>query len=224
MKKLFLFSIVLLLSLSPLIGQEVGEEGSTGNSPESGDVLIEITGTPFTGGSLLNFGSFRGRYFINDKIVPRLGFTMNIDNRQVTPDVVTNLSQYAVMPGVEYHLTNEGSFRSYVALDLTIGQRFASRESLSGSSVDGSTDIPNGNNFAFNTTRRGFFQFGVGVSVGAEYHFGSRFYVGTEIGLGILSTKFKDVRVDGELYQVGTVATTGSLNTINTFKIGFKLL
>jgi len=217
-----MFSIVLLLSVSPLIAQDVGED--SGGGPEPGDVLIEITGTPFEGSSLLNFGAFRGRYFINDKIVPRLGLSYNANNAQSTPDVATNLSEYTVMPGVEYHLTNEGAFKSYAAFDVIFGQRFASLESVSGPSVDGSTQVPNGNNFGFNTGLRGFTQIGGNLSVGAEYHFGSRFYIGTEIGFGYTRTLYKDVTVDGTLYQEGTSASTGSLNTINTFRIGFKLL
>lgn len=224
MKKLFLFSVVLLLSISPLIGQDSVEKDLSGYSPAAGDVLIEITGTPFAGNSLLNFGSFRGRVFVSENLAPRLGLSMNLNNGQSTPDVVTNLSQYTVMPGLEYHLTNEGSFRSYVALDLSIGQRFASLESLSGESVDGSTQVPTVDNFSFSTSRRGYFQLGGGLSVGAEYHFGSRFYIGTEIGFNYLRTMFDDVLVDGQLFQVGTLTNTGSLNTINTFRIGFKLL
>ena len=227
MRKLFLFSVVLLLSVSTLVAQDdVGTPVSTdsGNIPETGDVLIEITGTPFEGASLLNFGSFRARFFVSDKVVPRLGVTMNASNDQTTPDIATNLTEYTAMPGVEYHLTQEGSFRSYAALDVIVGQRFASLESISGASVDGSTQAPSGNNFNFSDARRGYFQIGGNLSVGADYHFSSRFYIGTEIGFSYVRTMYSDVTVDGELYQTGTSTNTGILNTINTFRIGFKLL
>lgn len=227
MRKLFLFSIVLLLSVSTLVAQDdVGSPAGSdsGNIPEQGDVLIEITGTPFEGSSLLNFGSFRARFFVSDKIVPRIGFTINASNDQSTPDIVTNLTEYTAMPGVELHLTRESKFRSYAALDVIVGQRFASLESISGASVDGSTQVPNGNNFNFSTARRGFFRIGGNLSVGADYHFSSRFYIGTEIGFSYIRTMYSDVSVDGELYQAGTSGNSGSLNTINTFRIGFKLL
>ncbi|MGB3466921.1 MAG: hypothetical protein WBA74_16695 [Cyclobacteriaceae bacterium] len=223
MRKLFLFSIVLLLSAGTLIAQDdVGAD--SGGGPESGDVLIEITGTPFEGSSLLNFGAFRTRLFVSDKIVPRLGLTYSVNNTQTSPDVATNFSQYSVMPGVELHLTNEGAFRSYAALDIVIGQRFASLESINGPSVDGSTQIPTVDNQTLRTTSRGYFQIGGNLSLGAEYHFGSRFYIGTEIGFNYVRTMYSDVSVDGELYQEGTSANSGSLNTTNTFRIGFKLL
>lgn len=223
MRKLFLFSIVLLLSVTTLVAQDdVG--GDSGGGPESGDVLIEITGTPFEGSSLLNFGSFRSRFFVSDKVVPRLGFTISASNDQSTPDIVTNLTEYTAMPGVELHFSNEGAFRSYAALDVVVGQRFASLESISGASVDGSTQVPNGNNYNFSTARRGYFQIGGNLSVGADYHFSSRFYIGTEIGFNYVRTMYSDVTVDGILYQAGTSGNAGSINTINTFRIGFKLL
>lgn len=223
MRKLFLFSIVLLLSAASLIAQDdVGAD--SGGGPESGDVLIEITGTPFAGSSLLNFGAFRTRFYVSDKVVPRLGLTYSVSNQQSSPDIATNLSQYSVMPGVELHLTNNGAFRSYAALDVIVGQRFASLESVNGPSVDGSTQIPTVPNQSLSTARRGYFQIGGNLSFGADYHFSSRFYIGTEIGFNYLRTMYSDVSVDGELYQEGTSANSGAVNTINTFRIGFKLL
>ncbi|WP_340153845.1 outer membrane beta-barrel protein [uncultured Marivirga sp.] len=222
-KQLMLLSALLLLSC-PIFAQDESseEEGSSGGMAGAGDLLFEVTGTPFDGSSLLNFSEFRARYFITEEMAVRLGMDMDLNNNQQTPDVVINDSEWNLMPGFEYHFINEGSFRSYAAGDLMIGQRIASRKSSTGPTVLGATSVPN--NPASFVGGRGYTQFGGRVSIGAEYFFGERFYVGGEIGFQYVRRNNKEVFVDGESFQAPTSTSFGYLNTTNVLKIGFRFL
>ena len=215
MKKTFMVLMVVAFSTTTLYSQD---EDSTG--PESGNLLIEITGNPFEGSSLLNFGQFRARYFLSETLVTRLGFYMDLNNTQNTPDLVTNNSTYNFMPGVEYHLQSEGSFRSYVAFDAIVGWNTRNRESVAGPTVEGSLTVPSQAN---QSLTRGYFDLGVQLSAGADYHFNSRFYIGAEIGFQLLRRTHSEVIVDGNMYQKSTVSSFGNVNVGNSFRVGFKL-
>lgn len=220
MRKLSLVLLVYLLSQTDLMAQ--GDTGDQASGPEAGDVLIEITGNPFEGNSLLNFGQFRARYFLNETIVPRLGFYMDLNNAQNTPDLVTNNSTYSFMPGAEYHFQTEGAFRSYAALDAIVGWNTRNRESTTGSTVEGSLTVPTQQN---QSLTRGYFEVGAQLSAGADYHFSkSRFYVGAEIGFQLTRRTHSEVLVDGNMYQQSTVSSFGDVNIGNSFRVGFKLL
>jgi len=224
MKKLvMLFAGILLLS-GPLYAQdESSGEGSSGGAG-SGDVLIELTGTPFnTGGGFLDFSEFRARYFLSDDMAVRLGLYMSLDNNQRTPDEVVNNSVYSIMPGFEYHLINEGGFRSYTAADLMIGQRIANFTSSTGESVVGASRLVDFDT-QISDTQRSSFSFGARVGLGAEYYFGKRFYIGGEIGFQYGYRKNADVFVDGDIRQTATKDNFGYFTTANSFKIGFRFL
>ncbi len=218
MKKLFFVLLALSLTYASAKAQDVEE----GYGPEPGELLIEITGTPFVGSSLLNFGMFRARYLVSYVVVPRVGVYMDINNSSSTPDLVTNNSTYMIAPGVEFHLQNEGKFRSFVAVDVMAGMRNTSLRSTTGSSVVGATSRPSSNNQ--NLSNRGYMQVGANVGFGADYHFNSRFYIGMEVGLQLIRQLNSEITVDGELYQESTISNFGNVNTSNSFRIGFKLL
>lgn len=220
MRKLFMVLLVFLLSQATLMAQ--GDTGDQGSGPEAGDLLIEITGNPFEGNSLLNFGQFRARYFLNETIVPRLGFYMDLNNTQNTPDLVTNNSTYSFMPGAEYHFQTDGAFRSYAALDAIVGWNTRNRESTTGSTVEGSLTVPTQPN---QSLTRGYFEVGAQVSAGADYHFSkSRFYIGAEIGFQLTRRTHSEVLVDGNMYQQSTISSFGNVNIGNSLRVGFKLL
>ena len=220
MKKLFIFFLVLLLSKTSLVN---AQDGSSGGLPEAGDFFIEMTGSPYDGTSLLNFGSFRARFMVSESIVPRIGIHGSLSDYQTTPDKTYNSTEYLVTPGVEIHFMKEGSFRSYLAIDALIGQKFADASSVSGTGVVGSTQVPVGSNYSFDTSTRGFFRVGGNLSFGADYHFSSRFYAGVEIGFQYYRIMYSDVEVDGALYQSGTTVNNASVNRTNSFRVGFKL-
>ncbi len=219
MKKHFLILLAALLSTTYLQAQALEDEGY---GPQPEELLIEITGNPFVGSSLLNFGMVRARYMLSYALVPRVGVQMNINNYQTTPDLAYNISEFTLMPGVEFHLQNEGKFHSYVAVDALAGMKNSSLKSTTGASVSGATSRPSNNNQ--NLSNRGFFRVGAQVGFGADYHFNSRFYIGTEVGIQLIRQMNSEIKVDGELYQAGTTTNTGGINTTNSFRIGFKLL
>jgi len=239
MKKLSLISLMIVLTSIAF-----AQDDSGGASPSSGELLIEITSSPFgrdgsgvllsensqsSGTTLLNFGQFRARYFLNEQLVPRLGIWFAIDDNQdglSTPDVTETVSQFMFTPGIEYHFINESGFTSYAALDVLIMSRSAERLSLTDSDVTGaivnpsSISSPNAN---INFNNRGFFGVGAMGAVGADYHFSSRFYMGAEIGFYFVTGTTSDVEIDGTLYQEGIKFFDAGVETRNSFRIGFKL-
>jgi hypothetical protein len=221
MRKIFILLLALLLSQEALFAQDTGEDAWR---PDPGDFIIEITGNPFNSSSFLalDFGQFRGRYFLTEKLVPRLGFQMDLNNDQNTPDVVTNVSGFTVMPGLEYHLTNEGKFSSYVAFDAIIGNRSSSSKSTNGETILGATYF-DASSSPIGFANRGFFEIGAQLSIGADYYFNSRFYVGVEVGYTLNSMKYNEIYVDGELMQQSTVSKYGDQNISNAFRFGFLL-
>lgn len=231
--------MVLLVCLAvsyPVFAQDLdlGEESSSGL--ESGSLLVELTGSPYSGTSygssesgsgnaLLYFGEFRLKYLVSDQLAVRLGMFMDLNNNQQRPDYVTDYSAYRLTPGVEYAITNDGGFRSYVAFDLAFGQKFAGVKTTTGSSVTGTTELPDGSSTQnFSSSNRAFTEIGAALSVGADYHFGSRFYVGMEAGLMLKSTMYKDITMDGETYQDGVTYNSGALLISNSLRFGFTLL
>ncbi len=192
---------------------------------QSGNMMFEITATPFEGSSLLDFGSMRIRAAVSDLLVPRLGINMHFNSEQETPDYVSNWTEYEVRPGLEFHLTRESSFRSYTSLDFIIGQRHASIDSKSSTSpsVSGSIQVPTRANMHFSDSQRGHFRLGFGLGFGADYYFNAKFYVGAEIGLEFYNDTMSEVSVDGELFQEELTIRRGGVNTQNALKVGFIL-
>lgn len=230
----------MILSTSIMYAQD----DSGGTSPTSGELLIEITTSPFgrdgntysssNNTTLLNFGQFRARYFLNEALVPRLGIWFSIDDNKdgmSTPDATETISQFMFTPGVEYHFINENGFTSYAALDVIISGRSVKRLSETDSDIAGAlpgsgdvSSIVTEPNRSFSFENRGFFGIGAMGAVGADYHFSSRFYMGAEIGFYFITGKSSDVEIDGALYQEGIKFFESGIKTSNSFRIGFKLL
>ncbi|MBU2913231.1 MULTISPECIES: hypothetical protein [Reichenbachiella] len=224
MKQLFMVLLVCFLTKQVGYAQELDLGSSESSGISSGNLLIEITGTPFASSSLLSFGEFRAKYVVSDQIIVRVGMYMDLNNNQTKPDYVTDYSTYRVTPGVEIQLSSTGGFRSYVAIDAIVGQKFANVKTTTGSSVTGTTQIPNGNNYSFSQGSRGYFEAGAALSVGADYHFGSRFYVGMEAGFTVKTTMYDEIQVDGAPYQDGITYNSGDLLISNSLRFGFILL
>ncbi|SNT25380.1 hypothetical protein SAMN05421640_2971 [Ekhidna lutea] len=237
MKKLLLVSLMIFLT-----SIVYAQDDSGGTSPTSGELLIEITSSPFgrdgntysssSNNTLLNFGQFRARYFLDETLVPRLGIWFSIDDNRdgmTTPDATETISQFMFTPGIEYHFTNEGGFTSYAALDVILSGRSVKRISETDSDISGA--LPSGDvssitdpNQSFSFQNRGYFGIGAMGAVGADYHFSSRFYMGAEIGFYFITGKSSDVEIDGALYQEGIKFFESGVKTSNSFRIGFKLL
>ena len=231
--------VSLMIFLTSIV---YAQDDSGGISPESGELLVEITSSPFgrdgsaySGNTtLLNFGQFRARYVLTDVLVPRLGIWFSIDDNVdglSTPDVTQTISNYMFTPGIEYHFVNENGFTSYAALDVIVSMRSVERLSLSDSDISGAlppsgTDVSTvitQSNQSFDFEDRGYFGVGGMLAIGADYHFSSRFYLGAEIGFYALTGKTSDVTIDGSLYQNGIKFFESGVATSNSFRVGFKL-
>lgn len=238
MKKLLLVSLMVLLT-----SVAFSQDDSGGTTPSSGELLIEITSSPFgrdvdnyssgNSSTLLSFGQFRARYVLNETLVPRLGISFSIDDNKSgisSPDVTNTVSQFMFAPGMEYHFVNQGGFTSYAAADIIITGRFAETINATGLDVTGAIidpdDLPiflSDPNNAIDLNDRGFFGLGLHGAVGADYHFSSRFYVGAEMGFFFITSKSSDVEVDGVVFQEGIKFFDAGIRTSNSFRIGFKL-
>ncbi len=204
---------------------------------EPGELLFEITSSPFgrdgfnynesSHTTLLNFGQFRARYVLTDQLVPRLGIWFSVDDNKSglsSPDEVITVTDMMFTPGMEYHFLNQNGFTSYAALDVLISSRSISLESSTDSDVTGLAFVPSSDNVSAGLNSRGYFGIGAYGAVGADYHFSSRFYIGTEIGFQFMTGNTQDVEVDGTVIQEGFTFFDAGVNTMNSFRIGFKLL
>ena len=236
MKKLLLVSLMVFLT-SIVYAQDLDLPEEEGASLESGELLIEITSSPFgrdgvtafesSNTVILNFGQFRARYVLNEQLVPRLGIWFSVDDNRSglsSPDEVVTVTEMMFTPGIEYHFINQNGFTSYVALDALISHRSILLESATDSDVAGLSFIPSSNNVSASLGDRGFLGFGAYVAAGADYHFSSRFYIGAEIGFQAMTGTTQDVEVDGTVIQEGFTFFDAGVNTMNSFRIGFKLL
>ncbi len=235
MKKLFLVSLMAFLT-TVAIAQDV-ELPDEGTYLESGDLLIEITSSPFgrdgtsyfesSNSTLLSFGQFRARYVLTEQLVPRLGIWFSVDDNYSglsSPDEVTTITEMMFTPGIEYHFINNSGFTSYVALDVIVTSRSVLLESSTDSDVAGLTFRPTADNPSASLSNRGYFGLGGYLAAGADYHFSSRFYIGAEIGFQAMTGTTEDVEMDGTLIQSGFKFFDAGVNTTNSFRIGFKLL
>lgn len=203
MKKLLMVSLMAFLT-SAVFAQDVDlpEEGVF---LESGDLLIEITSSPFsrdgnTSNKLLNFGQFRARYVLTEQLVPRLGIWFSVDDNasgNINPSGVLTITDMMFTPGLEYHFVNDNGFTSYAALDILISRRSIERENTNGPNIVGTTVTPSSSDFSTSLANRGYFGIGAYGAAGAEYHFSSRFYIGAEIGFQFMTGTTQDVEVDG---------------------------
>lgn len=223
MKKLFIFFLALLLSLGLETQAQDDDSGGSTDGIETGSFLAEATLSPFASTGLFEFGTFRLRYVASEAFVPRLGFDMNISDRQVTPSDVVSLNEYLFLPGVEYHLVKEGALDTYVSLDGIYGFRSASYESSVYGTIDGSVSVPSDPNGAISEDDRAYTKYGGILSVGADYYVSPKFYFGFEIGFELYQLVSKDVTVDGQLFQKSTKSTYGSIKATNMIRIGLKL-
>ena len=215
---------------SVVLAQDVELPEDEGTALESGNLLIEITSSPFGrdgNADLLNFGQFRARYALNEQIVPRLGIWFSVDDNfsgLSTPDEVVTVTEMMFTPGVEYHFVNENGFTSYAALDVIVSSRSILLESATDSDVSGIGITPSDDNPSSSINNRGYFGLGGYAAAGAEYHFASGFYIGAEIGFYAMSGTTEDVEVDGVLFQEGFKFFDAGVRKANSFRIGFKLL
>jgi hypothetical protein len=222
MKKL-LAAATLLASLS-VNAQDTKKTTTLSNyKPHQGTVTAEFG---LSGGLLNtnvnlnnNAGLLRFRYFLNDDLAVRIGFSVNsktnTDNyyggpgNSQTGSRVRKNSGTTFNLGVEKHLTGTERLSTYIGADFLVSINAASEkwENSNGTAyVAGQSREIKG----FNTVAGGTSAstgLGLRLVAGGEYYIVKNVYLGAELGFGFVSSKFKDI-TDKTTVLVGTTSTT----------------
>ena len=197
MKKKLFFIVALIAALSAsktLSAQEF--------KPEEGDVNIEINFTPFTEDNPIEINSLRFRYFTRSDFALRIGIHV-FSNRVDDPDGVTadaiNISNIVGFPVNSYEL-EEFEF----GFNLGFEKHWAGTERLSPYwgfdfsyltyNFTETVVFDDGFGRTFNgQVESGENSFGLNLVFGADYYFARKFYFGTEVGFGFVTTNSKDI-------------------------------
>jgi hypothetical protein len=229
MKKTFL-ALTLLVSVSAVAQNAKSTVNpSSAYKPHAGTVTAEFG---LSGGLLNtnvnlnnNAGLLRFRYFLNDDLAVRIGFSVNnksttdnyyggVNNSQSGSRVTKN-SGVTFNLGAEKHLTGTERLSTYIGADLIIALNAASEK----------WDNSNGTDYTLGLSReiKGFNTVNGGTNAasglgfrlvaGGEYYIVKNVYLGAELGFGFVSSKFKDI-TDKTTTTVGPITTT----TVNDSK------
>jgi len=123
--------ILLLALLTFFVCGQAQDELENSFKPQKNNFSIEVDFTPFNFDKPIELNSFRGRFFLSDKIALRTGF--NFDNKKNyyetpanTPDDIMlfneNEEKYNVLginTGLEFHILNSKRISPYVGFDLS---------------------------------------------------------------------------------------------------------
>ena len=127
MKKSFLTFLVFIFSLL-LFAQN---ENSNSFKPAKNNFSVEVDFMPFNLDKPINLNSFRGRFFLNEKMAIRVGFNFrNKNNYSESPADLNNddvmmfntidekFTVFGLSTGFEYHLLNSKRISPYIGIDI----------------------------------------------------------------------------------------------------------
>lgn len=213
-KLLITFCGVISMAVS-VYAQDESSSGSSSGGKIGDGVTIEVTGSPFTSYRLIEPGYFRARYFLSEGMAVRLGLWGSVDDNQIAPESVQSTWYASFRPGFEYRFAGNDKITPYAAADVVFDMRKSKFESFNQPAIDG----------AFNTSgsNRGYWQAGLYLASGFDYHINSHFYVGMEVGFQYAMRKNAEILVDGNSFEAATKVNTFNTVFNNTLRVGFKL-
>lgn len=232
MKSFVLIFMVFWMGLGAIFAQEAEavEVDASENSaemypvPEAGSMSVEFNGQFYFGEGTdrLKFDPtyLKFRYFLDDKLALRFSTWFNFSSEQTVPESTWDFTSLKARPGVEYHFfRNEGVFSAYVGGEVILDHASHNFNTNAGAPIAGAWDIENIRNFE----NRGFFQTGVVGFFGLEFYRGSRFYAGTELGLGYAYTWHSEVNYGGELFLGSANSSTFGVDMSRMLRIGYRI-
>ncbi|MFK7001090.1 hypothetical protein [Flavobacterium oreochromis] len=209
--------------------------------PIKGTLTTEVG---VTGGILdTNFGTINGaakfRYFIKDDLAVRAGLGLgsnkreqnNITNQglptEFTTTEVARTTNRVITLGAEKHFAGTDRLSTYVGADIVFGFTGAEYKVTRSNSNDSMTQVGAVNNLGI--IGNGSSTFGIRATVGADYYFTKKLYLGVEVGLGYNAGTQDAVETTTVIGNTTTVNKTGEGKTSNTYtnaigglKLGFQ--
>lgn len=199
------------------------EMSSSDYKPASGDIAIEVNAAPFSA-SPISINGLKGRYFISDNMVARLGLTVKslskktIDNTDPNNTVESkeNMFSFGLQPGIEIHRDVTNRFNTYFGGELLFSTQSAKTEVKSGSTTTTQDGVGMG-------VRKGT-SFGLNAILGGDYYITKKIYLGAEIGFGFISEKSPELKWgDPSVVQMAEEKNFGlGFNYNSMFRLGFK--
>jgi hypothetical protein len=157
-----------------------------------------------------NLGQIKGRYYLSDDMALRLGADINYynysydNNNLVMPTIVeTKAFEISVNPGIEKHFSGTERLSPYIGAELTLQYRGTS------ATVDEGGSITEYKGSEINGGNRGYMGAGLNGLAGFDYYLAKHFFVGYELGLGLVFRDQKDLEI-----------TSGSGSTTKTIEGG----
>lgn len=245
MKKLIL-SALAIFALTTANAQKTKKTNSETTEsfnfkPVKGTLTTEVG---VSGGLLnTNFATINStakfRYFIKDDLAVRAGLGLGSRKEEINTVLLQNTpNQYTVNEketvssktfsvGIEKHFSGTERLSTYVGADILLGFTGATYDK-SQTNNGNTTSIVGGTN-GINLNGNGSSSFGLRATVGADYYFTKKLYLGVEVGLGYsFGTKdeVKTTTVTGTTTTTTVIGegktSTTSTNTIGGLKLGFQ--
>jgi len=206
--------LVLTASLS------LAQDDEASIKPVARQVTAEMNFDPFSGNAL-SINYLRFRLFRTTDQAYRIGFAGSFRNEAPQSDVKRNYYELNIRPGYEKHFKGTDRLSPYLGAELD----FAIKQSTYTNDAGGPYSEIKGA-WTDNGLERGFTRFGFNIIAGADFYFAKHFYVGTEFGFGLQSTKSADIEITPTGLTTPTIFEGGSTlqvgpNFNSSIRLGF---
>lgn len=205
---------------------------------QNGAIISEVTFTPWGNTPIgLPMEGLRGRFFLSDNFVLRVGFNMNYTHHKENPinaqggndELKQNAFLLGIFPGIEIHIGHMKRLSPYLGAELGVSFKSAKATYTSNLTSGVFTTTLNGATDTLGSTpqNRAFTMIGVNILAGADYYFTEHVYIGVEMGIGLGSTSWKEVTVDRTGLKTVTLANKSNdlwagVNYQETFRLGYR--
>jgi hypothetical protein len=162
---------------------EVSQPENKTYKPAAGDITTEVT-VVLDYGALLNSGQLRGRKFMTDTKAFRLSVSLNGDYEKLEEEAYRSTFGLSIAPGIEKHFAGTNRLSPYIGADLPIGFMTSKYENEE-------VTIKNAHNRY--GAERAYFNVGLRGLAGVDFYVAPRFYLGFEVGTGIMYRNYADV-------------------------------
>ncbi|QYS90348.1 hypothetical protein JJC04_09275 [Flavobacterium covae] len=209
--------------------------------PVKGTLTTEVGVT----GGILNTkfdaigGAAKFRYFIKDDLAVRAGLGLGSNKREensivnqntpleYTTTEVARTTNRVITLGAEKHFAGTDRLSTYVGADIVFDFTGAEHKKTQSNNNNSTTVVGSVNALGVNGV--GSSTFGVRATVGADYYFTKKLYLGVEVGLGYNSGTQDAVETTIVNGNTTTVTKTGEGKVSNTYtnaigglKLGFQ--
>ena len=201
---------------------------AAGLKAASGEITLEAN-VNLLGGSVNLSNALqqvKGRYFLSDDMVLRLGANLRYSQDSPTPNTEQTAVEVSIAPGIEKHFAGTNRLSPYVGAELLMGFRSANSE----------TELSSGGNVkvkgswsATNNMNRGYFMVGLAGIGGFDFYVARHLFVGYELSLELTNRSFSEIETtttsSSGMVTTDTVSGNNALafgpNVRNGIRVGF---